>query len=146
MLRNLPLGSNMFNIICDCQALEENHMVSRMKQVKTIDEYISMFPDNVQVILEKLRQTIKESAPGSEEAISYQMPTFKLNGNLVHFAAFKDHIGFFPTSTGRVVFKKELSKYKGGKGTVQFPIDKPIPFDLVQKIVKYRMKENLKKN
>src|SRR5579864_6070447 len=116
-----------------------------MKQVKTIDEYISMFPNNVQVILEKLRQTIKESAPGAEEAISYRMPTFKLNGNLVHFAAFKDHIGFFPTASGREAFKMELSKYKGGKGTVQFPIDEPIPFDLVQKIVKYRVKENLKK-
>ena len=120
-------------------------MIPHMKQVKTVDEYISMFPDDVQDILEKVRRTIKESAPGAEEAISYRMPAFKLNGSLVWFAAFKDHIGFFPTSSGREAFKKELSKYKGGKGTVQFPIDEPIPFDLVKKIVKYRVKENLKK-
>ena len=92
-----------------------------------------------------MRQTIRECAPGAEEAISYQIPTFKLNGNLVHFAAFKDHISFFPTSSGREAFKKELKIYKGGKGTVQFPIDKPIPYDLVRKIVKYRVKENLDK-
>ncbi len=121
-------------------------MIAHMKQVKTIDEYISMFPDNVQNILEKLRQTIKESAPGAEEAISYQIPTFKLNGNLVHFAAFKNHIGFYPTSSGIEAFKKELSQYKGAKGSVQFPIDKPIPFDLVRKIVKYRIKEKKNKN
>jgi len=121
-------------------------MITDMKQVKTIDEYVSMFPDNVQNILEKLRQTIKESAPGAEEAISYRMPTFKLNGSLVWFAAFKNHIGLFPTSSGREAFKKELSKYKGGKGSVQFPIDKPIPFGLVRKIVKYRVKEQLNRN
>ncbi len=118
-------------------------MKERNKKAQTIDEYISVFPEDVQDILDKMRRTIKEAAPGAEEAISYQIPTFKLNGNLVHFAAFKDHIGFFPTSSGRVAFKKELSQYKGGKGTIQFPIDKPIPYDLVRKIVKYRVKENL---
>ncbi len=117
-----------------------------MKQVKTIDEYISMFPDNVQNILEKLRLTIKESAPEAQEAISYRIPTFKLNGNLVHFGAFKNHIGFYPTSSGIEAFKKELSQYKVARGTVQFPIDKPIPFAMVRKIVKYRVKENLNKN
>ena len=118
-------------------------MIEAKKTPKTIDEYISKFPSNVQEILEKLREAIRASAPGAEEAISYQIPTFKLNGNLVHFAAFKDHIGFFPTSSGKEAFKKELSQYKGGRGTVQFPLDQPIPYDLVRKIVRYRVKENL---
>ena len=114
-----------------------------MKQFSTIDEYIKTFPTNTQSILEKMRQTIKESAPEAVEAISYQMPTFKLNGkNLVHFAAFKNHIGFYPIPSGIEAFKKELSPYKQGKGSVQFPLDKPIPYDLVEKIVKYRVKEN----
>ncbi|MDH2901551.1 MAG: DUF1801 domain-containing protein [archaeon] len=122
-------------------------MISRSskQKAKTVGEYIAMYPSNVQSILKKLRQTIKESAPGAQEVISYQIPTFKLNGNLVHFGAFEDHIGFFPTSSGKEAFKKELSKYKGGKGTVQFPLDRPIPYDLVSKIVKYRVKENLAK-
>jgi len=88
---------------------------------------------------------IKKSAPQAEETISYQMPAFKLNGNLVYFAAFKDHIGFFPTSSGVAAFKKELSKYATSKGTIRFPLGKPIPFDLVRKIVKFRVKENLDK-
>jgi uncharacterized protein YdhG (YjbR/CyaY superfamily) len=113
------------------------------RQVETIDEYIESFPEDVQSILEKMRQTIQKAAPEAEEAISYQIPTFKLNGNLVHFAAFKDHISFFPTSSGKEAFKKELSKYKGGRGTIQFSIDKPIPYDLVRKIVIFRRKENL---
>lgn len=112
-------------------------------RVENIDEYISLFPDNVQKILQEMRLTIKKSAPKAEEAISYRIPTFKLNGNLVHFAAFKSHIGFYPTSSGISAFKKELSQYKSSKGAIQFPIDKPIPFDLVRKIVKYRVKENL---
>jgi uncharacterized protein YdhG (YjbR/CyaY superfamily) len=114
-----------------------------MKQFRTIDEYIRTFPTNTQNILEKMRQTIKEAAPEAVEAISYQMPTFKLNGkNLVYFAAFKNHIGFYPIPSGIEAFKKELSPYKQGKGSVQFPLDKPIPYDLVEKIVKYRVKEN----
>lgn len=108
-----------------------------------IDEYISTYPDNIQKILKKLRQTIRECAPDAEEAISYKIPTFKLNGNLVHFAAYKDHISFFPTSSPRDAFKKELSIYKGGRGTIQFPLDEQIPYDLVRKIVKFRVKENL---
>ena len=119
--------------------------MAHTKHPESIDEYISTFPSNVQSILEKMRQTIRECAPGAEETISYQIPTFKLDGNLVHFAAFKDHISFFPTSSGREAFKKELSMYKGGRGTVQFPMDKPIPYNLVQKIVKYRVKESLGK-
>jgi len=114
------------------------------KQFKTIDEYIEAFPTNVQNILEKMRKTIRKAAPEAIEVISYQMPTFKLNGkNLVHFAAFKNHIGFYPIPTGIEAFKEELSQYKQGKGSVQFPIDKPIPYDLVEKVVKYRVKENL---
>ncbi len=112
-------------------------------QYKTIDEYIQTFPEDVQKILEKMRQTIKVAAPGAAEAISYQMPTFKLNGkNLVHFAAFQKHIGFYPQPSGTEAFQKELAPYKSGKGSIQFPLDKPIPYDLIEKIVKFRVKEN----
>jgi uncharacterized protein YdhG (YjbR/CyaY superfamily) len=112
---------------------------------ETTDAYIATFPKDVQEILEKLRRVIKESAPRAEEAIRYGIPTFRLNGNLVHFAAYKNHVGFYPTSSPIPVFKKELSSYKQGRGTIQFPIDKPIPFGLVKKIVKFRVKENSKK-
>lgn len=111
----------------------------------TIDEYILQFPAEVQVILQELRQVIKETAPEAQEIISYQMPTFYLKGNLVHFAAYKKHIGFYPTPTGIEAFKDELSIYKGAKGSVQFPVDRPIPFNLIRKIVKFRVDENLKK-
>ena len=109
----------------------------------TIDEYIAGFPREVQEILEKIRKTIRAAAPDAEETISYQMPTFTLKGNLVHFAAFKKHIGFYPTPTGIAKFKKELSVYEGAKGSVRFPLDKPIPFALISRIVKFRVKENL---
>jgi uncharacterized protein YdhG (YjbR/CyaY superfamily) len=112
------------------------------KQFETIDDYIKTFPTDVQSILEKMRQTIRKAAPEAIEAISYQMPTFKLNGkNLVHFAAFKSHIGFYPIPSGIEAFRRELSQYKQGKGSVQFPVDKPIPYDLVEKIVRFRVKE-----
>ena len=120
-------------------------MKTPKKVFKTIDEYIATFPKNVQSILEELRQAIRESAPKAEEAISYQMPTFKLNGNLVYFAAWKNHIGFYPTSSATEAFKEELSDYEVTKGTVKFPLNKPIPFDLVKKMVRYRVKENLEK-
>jgi len=110
-----------------------------------IDEYIANFPKDIQVILKKIRTTIRKAAPNAEEAIKYQMPTFVLGGNLVHFAAFKNHIGFYPVPTGIEKFKKELSVYKGAKGSVQFPLDKPIPYELIGKIVKSRVKENLEK-
>jgi uncharacterized protein YdhG (YjbR/CyaY superfamily) len=110
---------------------------------KTIAEYIEAFPDDVQEILEKIRMTIRKAAPEAEETINYQMPTFTLKGNLVHFAAYKKHIGFYPTPTGIEKFKKELSIYEGAKGSVQFPLDKPIPYELISKIVKFRVKENL---
>jgi uncharacterized protein YdhG (YjbR/CyaY superfamily) len=109
----------------------------------SIDDYIAGFPPDTQAILEKIRQTIRQAAPDATETIKYQMPTFTLNGNLVHFAAFKRHIGFYPAPTGIEKFQKALSVYKGAKGSIQFPLDEPIPFDLINKIVKFRVKENL---
>jgi uncharacterized protein YdhG (YjbR/CyaY superfamily) len=120
-------------------------MMENQTQPKNIDEYIAGFPKEVQVILEEIRTTIRKAAPEAEEAIKYRMPTFTLKGNLVHFAAFKNHIGFYPIPTGIEAFKKELSQYKGGKGSVQFPLDKPIPFDLINRIVKFRVRENLER-
>ncbi|MBN1536370.1 MAG: DUF1801 domain-containing protein [Anaerolineales bacterium] len=115
------------------------------KQIpKNIDEYIATFPPDVQAVLQKIRMTIREAAPNAEETISYQMPTFKLKGNLVHFAAYKNHIGFYPTPSGIEAFRKELSVYKGAKGSVQFPLDKPIPYDLIIEIVTFRVAENFK--
>src|SRR5271157_692547 len=112
-------------------------------KAKTIDEYIANCPKEVQTKLKDLRATIKASAPDATEKISYQIPTFYLKGNLVHFAAFKNHIGFYPTSSGTQAFKKELSIYDGAKGTLRFPIDKPLPLKLISKIVKFRAAENL---
>jgi uncharacterized protein YdhG (YjbR/CyaY superfamily) len=112
---------------------------------KTIDAYISTFPEEVQGILEKVRQTIQKAAPEAVEAMSYQIPTFQLSGNLVHFAAFKNHIGFYPGARAVEIFADELSAYEVSKGTIQFPKNQPIPFPLIQKIVKYRVKENLEK-
>lgn len=110
---------------------------------KDIDEYIAAFPKDVQEILEKIRATIRKAAPNAEEAIKYQIPTFTLNGNLVHFAAFKKHIGLYPAPRALEEFRDELSGYKGAKGSVQFPLDQPIPFDLISRIVEYRVKESL---
>lgn len=111
---------------------------------KTIDEYIAGFPPDVQQILEKIRATIKDAAPNAEETISYKMPTFNLNGKyLVYFAAYKKHIGFYPAPIGIEEFREALSTHQAGKGTLQFPLDNPIPFDLIRKIVKFRIKENL---
>lgn len=115
------------------------------RQFKTMDEYINTFPEDVQRILNELRQTIKEAAPEAEETINYQIPTFSLNGNLVHFAAFENHIGFYPTPSGMEAFKKELSPYKGAKGSVQFAIDQPLPLPLIRRIVEYRVKENVER-
>jgi uncharacterized protein YdhG (YjbR/CyaY superfamily) len=115
------------------------------KQFKTIDEYINTFPENVQIILQQMRHAVRTAAPEAEEVISYQMPAFKQNGIIVYFAAFKHHIGFYPTSSGIEAFKRELAPYKSSKGAVQFPLEKPIPFDLVKKIVMFRVEENLRK-
>ena len=120
-------------------------MTEPKKAFKNIDEYVATFPKNVQSILEELRQAIRDSAPNAEEAISYQIPTFKLKGNLVHFGAFKNHIGFYPRISAIEAFREELSDYEVTKGTVKFPLDRPIPFDLIKKMVKYRVKEDLDK-
>jgi uncharacterized protein YdhG (YjbR/CyaY superfamily) len=118
--------------------------VSR-RTFKSIEEYISSFPPNVQIILQQICQTIKETAPQATEAISYQMPAFKQNGVLVWFAAFKNHIGFYPTAAGVEAFKEKLASYKISKGTIQFPLNEPIPFDLIKEIVKFRVKANMDK-
>lgn len=110
-----------------------------------IDEYISGFPEDVQKILEQIRVTIKEAAPGAEEAMKYAIPTFILKGNLVHFAAFQHHIGFYPVPSGIKAFEQELSVYKTGKGSVQFPLNQTMPLDLITRIVKFRVEQNLKK-
>jgi uncharacterized protein YdhG (YjbR/CyaY superfamily) len=119
-----------------------------MEEIKTtnesIDEYILKFSPEVQEILNTIRTVIKEAAPDAVEKISYQMPTFALHGNLVHFAAFKNHIGFYPAPSGIEAFKEELSQYKGAKGSVQFPIGKPMPYELISRIVKFRVAENIK--
>ncbi len=112
---------------------------------RNIDEYIAAFPSEIQAILQQIRVIIKQAAPEATETISYQMPTFVLNGNLVHFAAFKSHIGFYPIPTGIEAFKNELSGYKMGKGSVQFPIDQPMPLELISRIVKFRVDENNRK-
>ena len=115
------------------------------KDYKTIDEYIASFPENIQSTLKEIRQAIRETAPQAEETISYQMPAFRLNGILVYFAAFKNHIGFFPTSSGVETFKKELVVFEVSRGTIRFPLENPIPIDLVKRIVSYRVKVNLDK-
>jgi len=111
----------------------------------SIDEYITAFPEDVQQKLKEIRATIKAAAPDAEEKISYQMPTFFLEGNLVHFAAYINHIGFYPTPSAIQVFQQELSAYKSSKGAVQFPLDQPLPNELVAEIVKFRVQENLEK-
>lgn len=118
-----------------------------MKRINTatMDEYISCFTKDIQIILQEMRAEIRKAAPEAEEAIKYGIPTFTLNGNLVHFGGFKSHIGFYPTPSGIEAFKKELSVYDGAKGSIQFPIDKPLPFALIRKIVKYRVKKNTEK-
>jgi len=118
-------------------------MESNQVGFNSIDEYIATFPEEIQKILEELRATIRASASDAEEKISYQMPTFALKGNLVHFAAHKKHIGFYPSPSGIQAFKHELSIYEGAKGSVRFPIDKPLPLELISKIVKFRVTENL---
>ncbi|MDP4183525.1 MAG: DUF1801 domain-containing protein [Bacillota bacterium] len=111
---------------------------------RSIDEYISQFPPDIQDKLITLRQVIKEEAPDAEEKISYQMPAFTLHGILVYFAAFKNHIGFYPTSSGIEAFKSELSEYKWAKGSIQFPLERPLPYDLIKKMVRFKVDENKK--
>lgn len=112
---------------------------------KSIDEYIGLYPSEVQDILTTLRKVIKESAPEATEKISYQMPTFAMHGNLVHFAAFKKHIGFYPAASGVAAFIDKLVEYKTSKGAIQFSIDKPLPYELIKEIVQFRVDENRKR-
>lgn len=114
---------------------------------QSIDEYIAGFPQDVQERLQKIRQTVNQAAPEAKETIKYQMPTFMLNGNLVYFAAFKNHIGFYPrpSDIDDEAFNQELSVYASGKGSLNFPFDQPIPFDLIERVVKVRMQQNLEK-
>ena len=110
---------------------------------KTVDEYINTFPEDLQALLEKVRTTITENAPAAVEGIAYGMPAYKMNGKpLVYFAAFKNHMGFYATPSGHAEFRDELSAYKQGKGSVQFPLDKPMPYDLIKRIVEFRVKES----
>jgi uncharacterized protein YdhG (YjbR/CyaY superfamily) len=111
-----------------------------------IDEYIKGFPNNVQKILQKIRKTIQKAAPDATEAISYAIPTFKLNGNLIHFAAYQNHIGLYPAPRGVDEFKNDMARYEGGKGTARFPLDEPIPYDLITRIVKYRVKKHMERS
>lgn len=120
-------------------------MEEKAPSSELIDEYISRFSPEVQEILKALRKVIKEAAPYAEEKMSYQMPTFALHGNLVHFAACKNHIGFYPTPSGIEAYRDDLSEYKMSKGAVQFPLARPLPYELISKIVKYRVAENIKK-
>ena len=113
------------------------------KQFDTIDEYIAAFPDDVQDVLQQLRQSIHEAAPEAIESISYQIPTFKLHGNLIHFAAYKNHYGMYPVPSATGTFAQELSPYLAAKGTIRFPKDQPIPYDLVTRIVQQRVKDML---
>lgn len=119
-------------------------MAAERSHTNTIDEYIAQFPEDVQRILANIRALIREVAPQATEKIAYGIPTFYLNGNLVHFAAFKNHIGFYPAPTGIDAFKEDLSAFKGAKGSVQFPLDRPMPYDLIRRIVLYRVAENTK--
>ena len=115
------------------------------KKPENIDEYIGSFPNDVQEILERIRMTIQNAAPDAKEKISYSMPAFEQNGIIVYFAAFKNHIGLYALPSGHDAFKEKLSKYKSGKGSVQFPLNQPMPYDLITEIVKFRVKENLEK-
>ncbi len=118
-------------------------MERRKGGYRTIDEYIATFPTGIQEKLQAVRATIRAAAPDAQERISYAMPAFALHGNLVYFAALKDHIGFYPTSSGIAAFQQELSAYKGTKGAVRFPLSEPLPLDLISRIVKFRVAENL---
>lgn len=121
--------------------------MDKKSNLKTVEDYIIQFPKDLQVLLKKMRVVILEKAPQAIESISYGMPAYKTNGKpLVYFAAFKNHIGFYATPSGHTEFTEELSKYKSGKGSVQFPLDKPIPYDLIGRIVQFRVKENMFKN
>ena len=115
------------------------------KDIQTIEQYIAGFSPEIQSLLEELRSVIREEAPEAEETISYQLPTFKLHGNLIHFGAFKNHIGLYPTPSGMEQFREALSAYENAKGSVKFPLNQPLPWDLIREIVRFRVNENLEK-
>lgn len=117
----------------------------KAEPAKNIDEYIAAYPVGVQALLQTMRTTIHQAAPDAVEAMAYGIPTFKLNGNLVHFGGYKNHIGFYPAPMGIEAFKAETAQYETGKGTLQFPIDQPLPLELVSRIVKFRVEKNLAK-
>jgi uncharacterized protein YdhG (YjbR/CyaY superfamily) len=120
-------------------------MKSNDSTTTDVDDFIARYPADVQEVLQKIRGIIREAAPEAQEKINYGIPTFTLNGNLVHYSAFKDHIGFYPTPGAIEKFRKELSKYKGAKGSVQFPLDQPIPYELIRKITEFRVREQMAK-
>lgn len=120
-------------------------MIAERAEPASVDAYIAGFPDDVQEILRRIRATIKEAAPDAQEAITYRLPTFTLHSNLVHFGAFKDHIGFYPDPSGIDAFRDELAPYRLSKGAIQFPLNEPIPYDLIRRITAYRVQENLAK-
>jgi len=117
-------------------------MAARRQTPKNIDEYIARFPPEVQVLLERIRATVRKAAPGAQEVISYQIPAFTLNGALVYFAAFKNHIGFYPPVRGNASLERAISPYAGEKGNLRFPLDHPIPYHLIERIVKHRVRQN----
>jgi uncharacterized protein YdhG (YjbR/CyaY superfamily) len=144
----LYFGDNLSDLVYNWRnypAWKENDMEKTGNAPTTIDEYIAGYPQDVAQILTQIRSVIKEAAPGATEKISYQMPTFYLNGNLVHFAAFTHHIGFYPTPNGIEAFKDEIARYKWSKGAVQFPLDEPMPYDLIRRITAFRVAENSQK-
>lgn len=120
-------------------------MVAKQEGSSDVDKYIAGYPREVQALLRKIRVTIRQAAPGAQETISYQIPTFKLNGTLISFAAFSKHIGLYPAPNGGERFNRELSRYRAAKATIRFPLDQPIPFGLITQIVKLRVKANLEK-
>ena len=124
---------------------KENHGMDERKTITSIDEYIAQFPQEIQAVLSRVRAVIHEAAPEASEKISYGMPTFYLNGNLVHFAAHQKHVGFYPAPSGIEAFREDLAQYPGSKGAVQFSFDRPVPYDLIRRIVEYRAAENRKK-
>lgn len=120
-------------------------MFSMTTKYKDIEEYIAAFPEETQQILQQIRTVVKKAAPEAKETIKYSMPTFTLNGNLVHFAAFRNHIGFYPAPSGDEAFNNDIASYRGAKSSIRFPIDKPIPFELIDRIVRFRITEILLK-
>jgi uncharacterized protein YdhG (YjbR/CyaY superfamily) len=120
--------------------------MSTVDSPSPVDDYIAGFPESVQGVLRNVRDAIRKAAPGATESITYRMPTFTLHGTLVHFAGFARHVGFYPTPSGMETFRQELSGYKTGKGSVQFPLDAPVPYQLIERIVKFRLRENRARN